>query len=128
MNIKNMKHVSSSHSIYKKIVFSVIITGVISSIIFSCATTIPQPSEIDAQRAAAKWPNVLLQDLKEGRTLYINHCSGCHSLHAPENFTNQQWKKIFPGMAIRAHLTENDSGLIFHYLLTFAKDSLYTMK
>jgi uncharacterized membrane protein len=116
------------HFTYKKILFAAIATGIISSIILSCATTIPQPTEIDAQRATKQWHDVHIQDLENGRMLYINHCSGCHSLHSPKYYTEQQWKKIFPGMAMRAHLAENDSELIFRYLLTFAKDSSYTMK
>ncbi len=129
MNIKNMKHGCCSHSTYKKkILLAVLVAGAVSSIIFSCAGTIPSPTEIDIRRMKLRWPDTRKQDLDDGRIFYINRCSGCHSLHSPEHYTEQQWKKIFPGMAVRAHLLENESKSIFRYLLTFAKDSSYTMK
>ncbi len=103
-----------------------IVAGIISSIFFSCAGTIPSPTEIDVQRAKLRWPGTRIQDLNDGRTFYINRCSGCHSLHSPKRFTEQQWKKIFPEMKTRAHLKEDDSKLVYRYLLTLAKDSSNT--
>jgi cytochrome c1 len=59
-----------------------------------------------------------MQDLITGRQLYVLKCSGCHSLHRPDELSVQQWEKTVPEMMTRAKLTKEEAQLIVRYLVT----------
>jgi len=54
----------------------------------------------------------------KGRQLYVLKCSGCHSLHRPDELSPQQWEKTVPEMMTRAKLTQEEAMLIVRYLVT----------
>jgi hypothetical protein len=51
-----------------------------------CAINIPEPDRMMAGNDDAR-----LSDLKAGRELYVNKCSGCHALHAVDKFDDARW-------------------------------------
>jgi len=51
-----------------------------------CAINIPEPDRMMAGNDDAR-----LTDLKSGRDLYINKCSGCHALHPVDKFDDARW-------------------------------------
>lgn len=53
----------------------------------SCAVYAPEPLPEDAGGDPA-----VLAELREGRSLYVAKCSGCHSLHAVEEFGDRDWR------------------------------------
>lgn len=59
---------------------------------------------------------------KKARKLYSHQCSQCHSLHAPSQFTANQWPSVLQVMARRAALNEQQHTLIRKYLQMHAKD------
>ncbi len=56
-----------------------------------------------------------------GRQVYESHCSTCHSLYAPEQYTANQWPGTLQNMADRAGLSGDDLLLVLKYLQTHAK-------
>ena len=32
-----------------------------------------------------------LQELQQGRALYVQKCAGCHNLHRPDEYTPEEW-------------------------------------
>ena len=61
-----------------------------------CATVIPEPTmEMAGGDAAA------LEALREGRSLYVNKCSGCHALIAPEVHSDVEWRDEVGEMLVK---------------------------
>jgi hypothetical protein len=53
-----------------------------------CATIIPEPTmEMAGGDAGA------FEALRAGRGVYVNKCSGCHTLIAPERHSDGEWRK-----------------------------------
>jgi hypothetical protein len=60
--------------------------------------------------------NATLQELQEGRILYIDNCNSCHSLYSPDNYTISQWKSIMSTMAPKTNMSTSDIQLVTKYL------------
>jgi len=56
-----------------------------------------------------------------GRQVYEAHCSTCHSLYAPDQFTANQWPGNLQAMASNGGLAGEDLALVLKYLQTHAK-------
>lgn len=85
-----------------------------------CAGGLPHPSAEVASRAARATPGVTLESLEAGRTLYVQHCSGCHNLVVPTDKTPEQWPVWVGKMAERANLTAEERVLIERYLVALS--------
>lgn len=57
-----------------------------------------------------------LEELQQGRDIYINNCNECHYLYSPDDKTANDWREILPIMAPRAGLTENEVALVTKYV------------
>ena len=53
--------------------------------------------------------------------MYINHCSSCHNLHLPEQYTSKHWKEEIPEMQRKAKITDSEAKLITNFLLARSK-------
>ena len=84
----------------------------------SCAGTVPLSGRAHVQWAEKKWNGTSLGDLAKGRQLYITRCSGCHSLSAPDRYSEREWKDILTRMAPKAKVGHEDEELIMKYLVT----------
>jgi hypothetical protein len=60
--------------------------------------------------------NATLQELQQGRVLYIDHCASCHSLYSPDDYSANQWPRVLSGMASRAGLSAANTLLVEKYL------------
>ena len=69
---------------------------------------IPTPSDVSA--------NATLDELNQGRTLYIDNCNRCHSLYTPESFSSSQWKSVMNQMAPKTRLTTSEVTLVTKYV------------
>ena len=87
----------------KKIIF----TFLFGYILYSCRQSLYMPASPDATKQQA---------LLAGRKLYVSHCSGCHNLHFPKEFTADRWGKELDEMAVKAKINDEDKALIFQYL------------
>ena len=56
------------------------------------------------------------EQLLVGRKLYVKHCSGCHNLYLPKQFTAEVWKDNLDNMQTRAKITPEDKELILRFL------------
>jgi hypothetical protein len=84
----------------------------------SCAGGVPSPTVLDARWAQQRWPDATLRTLARGRALYVDKCSGCHSLYAPSDVTAARWPVALDAMAPRANLRPDEHDLILRYLLS----------
>jgi hypothetical protein len=85
-------------------------------VLVGCSALLPVLTEEDAQRAETRWPTATFPTLKSGRQKYIDRCGGCHSLHLPSEFTEDQWRKAVGDMQQRAHVSPEEKDLILQYL------------
>jgi cytochrome c5 len=78
-------------------------------------------TQVDADRAAAKFPGATLATLQEGQKLYSDNCGNCHGLKSTTWGNEVQWKEIIPPMAEKANINDTQQTLITQYLLTTCK-------
>ncbi len=79
------------------------------------AANVPPPTlEMAGGRAAT------LDSLQRGRTLYVNKCSGCHSLHSVEDYADAEWEYHVEEMVAlgKVKLDSAEQSLILLYLGT----------
>jgi cytochrome c5 len=60
--------------------------------------------------------NATLQELQQGRVLYIDHCASCHNLYSPDDYSASQWPQILSSMAPKAGLSGTNKSLVNKYL------------
>ena len=111
--MKNLKHVWFFH-MRSKLTIAI---SVFCITLVSCATALYLPTNNDAIKN-----NVPLENLIQGRKLFINKCASCHNLYLPSQFTKQQWNPILMKMQKKAKLTDNQIKMISAYIETNSKD------
>lgn len=57
-----------------------------------------------------------LDELTQGRQLYIDNCSRCHQLYSPDSFNSSQWKTIISAMAPRTPMSSSEVQLVTKYV------------
>jgi len=82
-------------------------------LLFSCATELYQP--ITGNEKAP------LEDLKTGRTLYVNKCAACHLLNLPNKYNEKEWVVNLNEMQKKAKITDDQKQLIYQYLINAPK-------
>ena len=75
--------------------------------IVSCSQSLYKPSVQDTEQQAT---------LSNGRKLYIKHCSNCHNLHLPSEYTATAWALQLKQMQSKAKITDEERQLIYNYL------------
>ena len=60
--------------------------------------------------------NATLQELQEGRALYISNCNKCHGLYMPESYSTMQWKSFLSSMAPKSGMSSSDLLLVTKYV------------
>lgn len=78
-------------------------------LLFSCATVLYQPIT-----GTEKIP---LEDLKKGRSIYVNNCSSCHNLHNPNQYNSKEWEHNLNEMQARAKINDEEKQLVYDYLV-----------
>ena len=71
---------------------------------------------------AAIMGSITAKRLTDGKKIYIQRCTKCHSMKDPANYTVQQWEPILRKMFVKARLTdEHDKELIRDYVIVRSK-------
>ncbi len=84
-----------------------IFIAILCYMIVSCSQQLYLPVSSDEKQQ---------QDLLTGRKLYIDHCSSCHNLHLPNEYSGEIWAMKIDEMQQRAKITEAEKLLILKYL------------
>jgi hypothetical protein len=85
----------------------------LAGLLAGCAVYVPRPDALMAGGDEA-----LLSELHRGRELYVDKCSGCHSLHPVDAFDDARWKAEVLEMsaAKKIRLTESERDTLLRYL------------
>jgi len=87
-----------------------------SSLAVSCSKNTTNTSGLYVPTNADTTANATLQELQQGRVLYIDHCADCHSLYSPDDYSANQWPQVLSSMAPRAGLSSANTLLVKKYL------------
>jgi len=73
----------------------------------------------DAQLAAAKtkFPDVTLDALKKGHSIYYGACTNCHGAKTITHWDESQWKEILDDMASKAQLNTEEKDATWKYIM-----------
>lgn len=83
----------------------------------ACAGALPPVTPALVERAVGRWPDSSEASLKRGRRLFVDRCSGCHSLVLPREHSGEEWPDYLDAMSERARLTPQERELVLRYLL-----------
>ncbi len=97
--------------------------GLALAFLVGCAGQLPPPTEADAIRASMRWPGTTVEALAHGRSLYVDHCSGCHRLYRPDRYAPERWPAFVREMSERSKLAEAEAEPVIRYLIVAATAS-----
>jgi hypothetical protein len=80
-----------------------------------CTAYLPVPDALMAEGDDGR-----LADLRQGRELYINKCSGCHALWSVDRFDDAKWTSEVEEMMRlkKVRISAADRDLLLRYLTT----------
>lgn len=96
--------------------FVLIALGILIS---SCSSNDPASSDLSnlyVPAASDTTATASIDDLTQGRDLYINNCNACHQLYAPDRYSVSDWKGIIKQMSPKTNMTSNEVELVTKYL------------
>lgn len=90
--------------------------------VMSGCVTIPRVTPELVAVAVQRDATTTVEILETGRALYVNRCASCHSLSAPMEFEEREWRSWVHKMAPKARLTAGQEVTLVTFLLT-ARDA-----
>jgi hypothetical protein len=60
--------------------------------------------------------NATLQELQQGRALYVDNCGKCHGFYNPDGFSSSQWSSVLSSMAPKTSMTSGEIVLVTKYV------------
>lgn len=103
-----------------KNILNIVIIGLFSIVMLSgCGGTVPLPTAEHRSYAENRWQGKNV-NLDLGRDMYIEKCSGCHSLIPPSKFGEEKWMEEIKEMKVKAKLSDDEEFAILTYVLTEA--------
>jgi mono/diheme cytochrome c family protein len=96
--------------------YLLVLSAAILVLIVSCSKTNTDTSSLYTPTNADVTSNATLQELQQGRTLFINNCGVCHGLYSPDNYTPSQWSSIMSSMGPRTDMTSAQKSLVMKYV------------
>jgi hypothetical protein len=60
--------------------------------------------------------NATLQQLQQGRALYVDNCGKCHGFYNPDGFSSSQWNSVLSSMAPKTSLSSGEIVLVMKYV------------
>lgn len=94
--------------------FKLIVAILVFLVMVSCKKTstasLYTPVSSDATATAT------LEELQQGRELYINNCASCHDLYSPDDYSASQWRGIMSTMGPKTRMTSTQTTLVTKYV------------
>jgi len=83
---------------------------------------VPEPTAADASRGSAHFPDLTLNELHQGRQLYVSRCGTCHVLKRPVELPPEQWQVEVDEMRGKngVKLSDDEARAIVRYLAVAA--------
>ena len=84
-------------------------------VVTGCAADVPRPTSVDANRT-----NIPLARLEQGRAVYLDKCTRCHTPIGPRDVLAGDWPGHVANMAERSKISADEQQIIVDYLVTVA--------
>jgi len=105
----------------KKVIF---LSSVIILITVGCHTTknmakssSNEPTEAQLTAGKTKFPDMTMDVLKRGRSIYYGACTNCHGAKNINNYTEQEFSGILDKMTPKANLTAEEKDAVWKYAI-----------
>ena len=82
------------------------------------ATISTEPTETSLSVAKTKYPDVTLDVLKKGHTLYYGACTRCHGAKNINKIDEKEWVGILDEMAPKARLLPEEKDAVWKYIMS----------
>jgi cytochrome c5 len=91
-------------------------------VLIACgASQHPHATAADVAAAQKQRAGVTLQDLEQGRSLYLSRCGACHALVDPKSVAASKWPHEVAEMKQRAKLSDEQVERISLYLFAVSQ-------
>lgn len=77
-----------------------------------------EPSEAMVTAGKAKFPDVTLDELKKGQTIYNGQCTKCHNAKRIEKRDEKEWISVLDEMAPKAKLLPEEKDAVWKYIMS----------
>lgn len=114
---------SSSPSISRTFAAGIGVAAALSLAACAGSRSIPLPNAGHLAYAEKGGYPATLPSLMNGRRLYVNRCSNCHTLYSPSAFPAREWPRLVREMQGNAEINEGQVQDISRYLLAVAAAS-----
>ena len=94
---------------------------VTAAVLASCTGQVPEPTSAHVARAQARWPDTTARDLRAGRELFVERCSGCHTLPRPSQHSAKEWPGIMAKMTPLVHMKPDQIEKVQRYLMVLSE-------
>jgi hypothetical protein len=101
-----------------KIKKSLLVFGVVATLclLSGCTKNSGNSSSLYVPTSSDVTATATLQELQQGRALYLSKCNDCHGLYSPDNYSFAQWKQIMSSMAPKTNMTSAQTQLVTKYV------------
>ena len=100
----------------KKIEYLLLIFVATAILSTACTKSSSGTSSLYVPTSADATANATLDELTNGRALYVANCNSCHDLYNPDNYTPTQWKSILTSMGPKSGMSASQILLVTKYL------------
>jgi|SRR6185437_3183352 len=76
-----------------------------------------EPTEVQLTAGKAKFPDMTMDVLKKGHSIYYGACTNCHGAKNVNNYTEQEFLGILDKMAPKAKLTAEEKDAVWKYAI-----------
>ncbi|MEW5799446.1 MAG: cytochrome c [Bacteroidota bacterium] len=111
---------NTNNIIYHAVLLTTIMV-IMAQIVTSCASSLPIPRQEDLKQD--RYNTLALDELRDGRALYVAKCSGCHSLYMPAQYSSSGWDTILTAMSPKAKITNDEAVRIRTYLTVYSNNN-----
>jgi mono/diheme cytochrome c family protein len=91
------------------LIITLILTG-------GCTKNGGDTSSLYTPTSADVTANATLEQLQQGRALYIENCNNCHGLYNPDSNSPSRWRSILSNMAPKSGMSSSETQLVTKYL------------
>ena len=77
-----------------------------------------EPTEAQLTAAKTKFPDVTMETLKKGQTIYFGPCTRCHGDKGIERRDEKEWSSVLDDMAPKAKLSPEEKDAVWKYIMS----------
>jgi mono/diheme cytochrome c family protein len=93
--------------------------SVVGAVLLAACAASPYPhaTAADVAKAQEQRHEVTLEQMEQGRSVYLSHCGQCHQLPDPKSHAPGKWPQEVAEMKQRAKLSDEQGEQIVAYLV-----------